>query len=338
MGPRNVQRAATNVSVVIRILDSSDGTPEQAVTASSSPVFWYRREGGTLQTFADSDLSALDDAHSDGGFLHIDDGYYRVDVPDAAFATGATGVQIGGNVSGMVVYGPYIEIESAVSKVIRLYNEAVYGTWADISTTTGNTTSRINLTDVLDAQVADGDLVGSEWDVWDATNDQWVRVIVTSVQSARLFNVAVLADGSVMDFTVASGDRVWFVGFAKVDISRVSGTAVTWSTTRGLAGTALPNAAADAAGGLPISDAGGLDLDTQLGLLTTGDIGGIDVSELNAIVDDLINGGRLDLLIDAIKAKTDSLTFTQSGHVDSNVQRINDVAITGDGSGTPFDV
>ena len=34
-----------------------------------------------------------------------------------------------------------------------------------------------------------------------------------------------------------------------------------YSTTRGLAGTALPDAAADAAGGLPISDAGGLDLD-----------------------------------------------------------------------------
>jgi hypothetical protein len=37
-----------------------------------------------------------------------------------------------------------------------------------------------------------------------------------------------------------------------------------YSTTRGLTGTALPAAAADAAGGLPISDAGGLDLDTRI--------------------------------------------------------------------------
>lgn len=37
-----------------------------------------------------------------------------------------------------------------------------------------------------------------------------------------------------------------------------------WSTTRGLAGTALPDAAADAAGGLVISDAGGLDIDAKL--------------------------------------------------------------------------
>lgn len=52
-----------------------------------------------------------------------------------------------------------------------------------------------------------------------------------------------------------------------------------YSATRGLAGTALPDAAADAAGGLPISDAGGLDLDVQIGtdidaiLVDTAEIG-----------------------------------------------------------------
>lgn len=38
-----------------------------------------------------------------------------------------------------------------------------------------------------------------------------------------------------------------------------------YSTTRGLAGTALPDAAANAAGGLPISAAGGLNMDAQIG-------------------------------------------------------------------------
>ena len=37
-----------------------------------------------------------------------------------------------------------------------------------------------------------------------------------------------------------------------------------YSVTRGLTGTALPAVAADAAGGVPISDAGGLDLDIAL--------------------------------------------------------------------------
>ena len=41
------------------------------------------------------------------------------------------------------------------------------------------------------------------------------------------------------------------------------------SVTRGMAGTALPAAAADAAGGLAISDAGGLDLDAKLATATS---------------------------------------------------------------------
>lgn len=47
----------------------------------------------------------------------------------------------------------------------------------------------------------------------------------------------------------------------------------------------------------------------------------------------------IDTVVDAIKAKTDSLTFTVAGVVDANIQRINDVVITGDGqSGTEFGV
>lgn len=66
----------------------------------------------------------------------------------------------------------------------------------------------------------------------------------------------------------------WFhvvVSAVTVDTQTVSFVACAFriiSATRGLAGTALPDAAADAAGGLPISDAGGLDLDTLLGYLT----------------------------------------------------------------------
>lgn len=58
-----------------------------------------------------------------------------------------------------------------------------------------------------------------------------------------------------------------------------------YSATRGLAGTALPAAAADAAGGLIISDAGGLDADAQI------------VTKINSILDDtdLIDDGTSGL-------------------------------------------
>ena len=58
--------------------------------------------------------------------------------------------------------------------------------------------------------------------------------------------------------------------------------------------TALPNAAADAAGGLAISDAGGLDIDGKLANTNE-----ITAARMGALTD-WINGGRLDLLLDAI--------------------------------------
>lgn len=44
------------------------------------------------------------------------------------------------------------------------------------------------------------------------------------------------------------------------------------------------------------------------------------------------NGGRLDLLLDAIKVATDKLTFTVANQVDANIQSVNDVTVTGTGA------
>lgn len=74
------------------------------------------------------------------------------------------------------------------------------------------------------------------------------------------------------------------------------------SATRGMAGTALPNAAADAAGGLPISDAGGLDLDAMN-------------TNVNDIETDLANGtdglGAIKTDTAAILVDTNSLNDTK---------------------------
>lgn len=173
---RMIKKGATDQSVVIRIVDSGDGTPETGVTSATSGLdLKYRREGATTTNLTESDLAGLDSAHSDGGMLHIGAGYYRIDLPDAACATGANGVLVFGTVTGMVVIGCYVPL----------------------------------------------------------------------------------------------------VDFDPQDTVRL-----------GL--TALPNAAADAAGGLPISDAGGLDLDDLKADINT--------------IDDF-----LDTEIAAIKAKTDNL-------------------------------
>jgi hypothetical protein len=65
-----------------------------------------------------------------------------------------------------------------------------------------------------------------------------------------------------------------------------------------------------------------------------------DLAALITTVDDLVDTevAAIKTVVDGIKTKTDSLTFTQAGHVDANVQRINDVAVTGNGVSPKFAV
>ena len=179
---------------------------------------------------------------------------------------------------------------------------------------------------------------------------------LAATDSAHSDNTAIEIDATDQPglYRVDWPDAAFATGVDEVILTVKVATAFTESlrvrlldAIRGLAGTALPNAAADAPGGLPISDAGGLDLDTQL------------TTQINAILTD--TGTTLDAKIDAlgtlattidgkadtidsfldtevaaIKAKTDSLTFTVANVVDANIQRVNDVAIVGDGAATPW--
>jgi len=45
----------------------------------------------------------------------------------------------------------------------------------------------------------------------------------------------------------------------------------------------------------------------------------------------------IDTVVDAIKVKTDSLTFTKANEVDANAQSINVATVVGDGNATPWD-
>lgn len=96
--------------------------------------------------------------------------------------------------------------------------------------------------------------------------------------------------------------------------------------------SALPNAAADAAGGLPISDNGGLDLDSKLAHTNE-----ITVARMGALTD-WINGGRLDLLLDAIPTTpmrgTDSAaTEAKQDIIDTNIDDIEALLALMAGSG-----
>jgi len=69
--------------------------------------------------------------------------------------------------------------------------------------------------------------------------------------------------------------------------------------------------------------------------------GATPIADINAEADTAISDAALataanlatvDTVVDAVKDKTDSLTFTTAGQVDANVQYVNDVAVTGTGA------
>ena len=114
--------------------------------------------------------------------------------------------------------------------------------------------------------------------------------------------------------------------------------------------TAISDAALATAAALATVDANVDAILVDTGTTIPAQISGLNnlsAAQVNAECDTAISDAALataanlatvDTVVDAIKAKTDSLTFTKANEVDSNVQSINGVTITGDGSATPFDV
>ena len=55
-----IQKDATNVSVTLRIIDSTAGTPETGVVWNTSGIdLWYHREGAVKTAVTEATLAAL---------------------------------------------------------------------------------------------------------------------------------------------------------------------------------------------------------------------------------------------------------------------------------------
>jgi len=202
--------------VVIRIVDKADGTPETGVVYNTSGIdLWYRREGATKTSITEASLSALNDAHTDGGILHIGDGYYRLDLPDAAVASGANGVVVGGAVTGMVVMGCYVHLvdydpqDSARLGLSALQPPIAVGT---LPSQSGVGTGQVKL--ASGGIGADDQYVGKLLVVYSSPGTiRGSGLITDSVNST---DTVTLNGGSALDFTPTSGDTYAVIVGAEV--------------------------------------------------------------------------------------------------------------------------
>lgn len=95
---------AADVTVYLRALDT-DGLPMTVSHDTSGIDLWYMREGAAQTNITEVALAALTTAHTDGGVEPVDDGYFRLDLPDAAVAAGVRKCLVGGTVTGGVIIG-----------------------------------------------------------------------------------------------------------------------------------------------------------------------------------------------------------------------------------------
>lgn len=108
---RIITKGATDQTVYIKVIDSATGALETGVTSATSGIdLEYTRNGAAPANLTESDLAAVDSAHSDGGMKHIGGGIYRVDLPDAAVATGVSSVYVGGTITDMIVVGCEVQL------------------------------------------------------------------------------------------------------------------------------------------------------------------------------------------------------------------------------------
>ena len=94
-----ITAGSTNVSLYVYFVDDDGGTaPGEPTTGKlfsdieTGGSASYMRQGAARTDFTLVTLASASAAHTDGGFILVDDtnmpGLYRVDVPDATFATG----------------------------------------------------------------------------------------------------------------------------------------------------------------------------------------------------------------------------------------------------------
>lgn len=108
---RMVTKGATDQSVSLYIVDATTGLPATGLAYNSIGIdLWYRRPGAAKTSITEVTLAALTTAHADGGFLEIGNGLYRLDLPDAAVATGVDHVLVGGTITGYVVYPMTVQL------------------------------------------------------------------------------------------------------------------------------------------------------------------------------------------------------------------------------------
>ena len=109
-----------DVTVYFELRDSNTGAAKTGLTAASAGAqASYTRKGGSAASVTLTALAGPTAAHTDGGFIEVDatksPGLYRLDLPDAACASGVAYVVVSLTFSGVLAEAALVNLETPVN-------------------------------------------------------------------------------------------------------------------------------------------------------------------------------------------------------------------------------
>lgn len=163
-----VTPSSADVDVTFRVLDSTTFLPYESLSSATPGLaLWYQKgAAGSVTAITEGDHTNLTDAHSDGKLKHIDDGWYRLSLPDAAVPTAEHEVTtFGGTATGYVILGGAIvgkPVEvvsgSVVAASVTGAVGSVTGAVGSVTGAVGSVTAGVTLADgaITAAKIATG--------------------------------------------------------------------------------------------------------------------------------------------------------------------------------------
>jgi len=253
---------ATDVTTYFVLVDPASGVPETGLTITDLDATYTRDKAAASKADLTA-CAAVDAAHSDNTAIQVDatnaPGLYRVDWPDAAFATGVARVQL--CVNGAAISPAHLEVELVpwltpiTGATVRAVNSADAGL-AVASTALTNVTWTDARAGYIDkAQYLPAVTAGGAGGVFIAGANA-----ATSVTTALTANITGNLSGSVGSVTGAVGSVTGAVGSVTGAVGSVTGAV--GSVAAG--GIAAASFAADAISAAAVSAAAVTKIQTGL--------------------------------------------------------------------------
>lgn len=164
-----------------------DGTPVTSFEHNTAGIdLWYWRQGSAKASITEAALAALTSAHADGGVEFIDDGVFRLDLPDAACAAGVPFVVVGGSATSVIIDPLIIELATHDA------SSFITATQSGLATSATATAIKAK-TDNLPADPASAAVIAAAFS--SVPQSVWARALATGYTADQLVRIiaAVLA-------------------------------------------------------------------------------------------------------------------------------------------------